>query len=37
MNQQGLNSEAIWNFLSTQGLDFGLKVLAAIVAWIIGR
>ena len=37
MNQQGLNSEAIWNFLSTQGLDFGLKVLAAIAAWIIGR
>lgn len=26
-----------WGFLTTQGLDIGLKVLAAIAAWIIGR
>ncbi|MGM9516031.1 mechanosensitive ion channel family protein [Roseateles sp. DB2] len=32
-----LNTEAIWVFLSTQGMDFGLKVLAALAAWIIGR
>jgi small conductance mechanosensitive channel len=32
-----LNTEAIWQFLSTQGADFGLKVLAAIAAWIVGR
>ncbi len=32
-----LNTEAIWQFLSTQGMDFGLKVLAAIAAWIVGR
>jgi small conductance mechanosensitive channel len=32
-----LNTEAVWQFLSTQGVDFGLKVLAAIAAWIVGR
>nr|WP_269632103.1 mechanosensitive ion channel family protein [Pelomonas sp. BJYL3] len=32
-----MNTEAIWIFLSTQGMDFGLKVLAALAAWIIGR
>lgn len=32
-----LNTEAIWQFLSTQGMDFGLKVLAAIAAWVVGR
>lgn len=32
-----MNTEAIWNFLSTQGVDFGLKVLGAIAAWIVGR
>ena len=32
-----LNTEAIWQFLSTQGADFGLKVLAAIAAWVVGR
>ncbi len=32
-----LNTEAIWDFLRTQGTDFGLKVLAALAAWIIGR
>ncbi|HEX2012130.1 MAG TPA: mechanosensitive ion channel family protein [Roseateles sp.] len=32
-----MNTEAIWLFLSTQGMDFGLKVLAALAAWIIGR
>src|SRR5574337_278213 len=32
-----MSTEAIWNFLSTQGVDFGLKVLGAIAAWIVGR
>jgi len=32
-----MNTEAVWTFLSTQGADFGLKVLGAIVAWIVGR
>ncbi|MFX5587268.1 hypothetical protein ABTE16_21225, partial [Acinetobacter baumannii] len=32
-----MNTEAIWTFLSTQGVDFGLKVLAAIAAWVVGR
>lgn len=29
--------ESIINFLSTQGVDFGLKILGALAAWIIGR
>ncbi|MDM4767203.1 mechanosensitive ion channel family protein [Pelomonas sp. SE-A7] len=32
-----MNTEAIWQFLSTQGAAFGLKVLSAIAAWIVGR
>ncbi|MDL5033107.1 mechanosensitive ion channel family protein [Pelomonas sp. APW6] len=32
-----MNTEAIWEFLRTQGTDFGLKVLAALAAWIVGR
>jgi small conductance mechanosensitive channel len=32
-----MNTEAIWIFLTTQGVDFGLKVIGAIVAWAIGR
>ncbi len=32
-----MNTESIWLFLSTQGVDFGLKVLGAIAAWFIGR
>lgn len=32
-----MNTEVILNFLSTQGADFGLKVLGAIAAWIVGR
>lgn len=32
-----LNTEAIWQYLSTQGLDLGLKILAALAAWVIGR
>jgi small conductance mechanosensitive channel len=32
-----MNTEVIWNFLVTQGADFGLKVLGAIVAWVVGR
>jgi small conductance mechanosensitive channel len=32
-----MNSEVIWTFLSTQGADFGLKILGALAAWVIGR
>jgi len=32
-----LNTEAIWTFITTQGVDFGLKVIGALVAWAIGR
>lgn len=32
-----MNTEAIWQFLSTQGVDFGLKLLGALAAWIVGR
>ena len=32
-----LNTEAVWNFLSTQGADFALKIVGAIAAWLIGR
>jgi small conductance mechanosensitive channel len=27
----------VWAFLATQGIDFGIKVIGAIAAWIIGR
>jgi small conductance mechanosensitive channel len=32
-----VDKDVVWTFLSTQGLDFGIKVLGAIVAWFIGR
>jgi small conductance mechanosensitive channel len=32
-----MDMQAIWNFLGTQGVDFGLKVLGAIAVWIVGR
>ena len=32
-----MNTEVVWNFLSTQGADFGLKILGALAAWIVGR
>ena len=32
-----MNTEVVWNFLSTQGADFGLKILGAIAAWVVGR
>ncbi len=32
-----MNIEVIWQFLTTQGADFGLKVVGAIAAWIVGR
>jgi len=32
-----MNTEAIWTFITTQGADFGLKVISALVAWAIGR
>jgi small conductance mechanosensitive channel len=32
-----MDMQAIWSFLGTQGVDFGLKVLGAIAVWIVGR
>jgi small conductance mechanosensitive channel len=32
-----MNTQVIWDFLTTQGADFGLKVLGALVAWMVGR
>lgn len=32
-----MNVEAIVHFLSTEGAEFGLKILGALVAWIVGR
>ncbi|MBP6902373.1 MAG: mechanosensitive ion channel family protein [Burkholderiaceae bacterium] len=32
-----MNIEAIGTFLATQGVDFGLKALGALAAWIVGR
>jgi small conductance mechanosensitive channel len=29
--------QTAWAFLATQGLDFGLKVIGALAAWIVGR
>jgi len=37
MKGHGMNTEVVWNFLSTQGADFGLKLLGAIAAWVVGR
>ena len=32
-----MNTQEIWHFISTQGTDLGIKLLTAIVAWIVGR
>lgn len=32
-----MNTEAIWTFLTTQGADFGFKVIGALIAWAVGR
>lgn len=32
-----MTTDAVWTFLTTQGVDFGLKVLGALAAWVIGR
>lgn len=32
-----MDTEVIWTFLSTQGLDFGMKALGALAAWFVGR
>jgi len=29
--------QTIWAFLATQGIDFGIKIIGAIAAWIVGR
>ncbi|MBS0294072.1 MAG: mechanosensitive ion channel family protein [Proteobacteria bacterium] len=32
-----MNTTDIWQFLTTQGTDFAIKLATAIVAWIVGR
>src|SRR3954468_8579865 len=32
-----MDTDVIWGFLGTQGVDFGLKVLGAIAVWVVGR
>jgi small conductance mechanosensitive channel len=32
-----MNTEVIWTFIQTQGAEFGLRILAALAAWVIGR
>ena len=32
-----MNMEAIWTFVTTEGVDFAIKVVGALAAWIIGR
>ena len=32
-----MTTEAVWAFLTTQGVDLAFKVLGAIVAWLVGR
>lgn len=32
-----MNTQDIWHFITTQGADFGIKLITAIAAWIIGR
>lgn len=32
-----MNAQEVWQFLSTQGAEFGIKLVTAIVAWVIGR
>ena len=32
-----MNTQDIWNFIATQGADFGIKLLTAIAAWVVGR
>ena len=31
-----LDTAVMWTFLSTQGVDFGLKVVGAVLVWIVG-
>lgn len=32
-----VDMDVVWTFLGTQGMDFGLKLLGAVVAWFVGR
>ena len=32
-----MNTEIVLNFLTTQGVDFGVKLLGALAAWVVGR
>ena len=32
-----MNTTAVWNFITTEGGIFGLKVIGALAAWVIGR
>jgi small conductance mechanosensitive channel len=32
-----MDTDVVWAFLSTQGIDFALKLLGAVVVWVVGR
>ncbi len=32
-----MNTQDIWQFISTQGAELGIKLATAIVAWVVGR
>lgn len=32
-----MNAQEIWQFISPQGAEFGIKLLTAIAAWVVGR
>lgn len=31
-----MNAEAVWQYVSAQGVELGLKALAAVAAWSLG-
>ena len=32
-----MNAREVWQYLSTQGAELGIKRVTAIVAWVVGR
>ena len=32
-----MNTQDIWHFITTQGAELGIKLVTAIVAWVVGR
>jgi len=37
LEEKCMNMEAIWTFVTTQGVDFAMKVVGALVIWVVGR